>query len=83
MIQRISIDEDLVHYDTFRAIVGDGRKADLIDGVVFMASPDTKINNTLNGFLFKLISDYIEARGIDGFVFFSRYACRISDIRSP
>jgi Uma2 family endonuclease len=48
-----------------------------------MASPDTKINNTLNGFLFRLMSDYVEARGIPGFVFFSRYACRISEFRAP
>ena len=88
MIQRLpksaaSITDDLVRYDTFRAIVGDGQKADLIDGVIYMASPDSKINNTLNGFLFKLISGYSEAKDIDGFVFFSRYACRISDIRAP
>ena len=88
MIQRLTttavpVTDDLVRYDTFRAIVGDGQKADLIDGVIFMASPDSKINNSLNGFLFKLISGYVEAKDIDGFVFFSRYACRISDIRAP
>jgi Uma2 family endonuclease len=88
MIQRLPISaeliaDDLVRYETFRAIVGDGRKADLIDGVIYMASPDTKINNTLNGFLFQLISGFIAARDIDGFAFFSRYACRISDIRAP
>ncbi len=83
MIQRLTTDDDLVHYDTFRAIVGDGQKADLIDGVIYMASPDSKINNTLNGFLFRLMCDYIEARGIEGFVFFSHYSCRISDIRAP
>lgn len=88
MIQRFSVPDDtiaddLVRYETFRAIVGDGQKADLIDGVIYMASPDSKINNTLNGLLFTLISNYIEAKGIDGFVFFSRYACRISEIRAP
>jgi len=88
MVQRIPgfaapFADDLVRYDTFRAIVGDGQKADLIDGVIYMASPDSRINNKLNGFLFNLISMYIEARDIDGFVFFSRYACRISDIRAP
>jgi Uma2 family endonuclease len=83
MIQRLAIDDDLVRYETFRAIVGDGQKADLIDGVIYTASPDSKINNTLNGFIFRLMCDYIEARKIDGFVFFSRYACRISEIRAP
>lgn len=88
MVQRYpssaeSFVDDLVRYDTFRAIVGDGQKADLIDGVIYMASPDSRLNNTLNGFLFTLISNYVEARDIDGFVFFSRYACRISDVRAP
>jgi Uma2 family endonuclease len=88
MIQRLPttaapLADDLVRYETFRAIVGDGQKADLIDGVIYMASPDSRINNTLNGFLFKLISGFIEAKNIDGFAFFSRYACRISDIRAP
>jgi Uma2 family endonuclease len=67
----------------FRAIVSDGAKADLIDGVIYMASPDTRLNNTLNGLIFRLISGYIEARGIEGFVFFSRFACRLSEFRAP
>jgi len=83
MSQQLAIDDDLVTYDLFRALVGDGRKADLLDGVIYMASPDTKISNTLNGFLFNMMSGHIDARDIDGFVFFSRFACRISDTRAP
>jgi Uma2 family endonuclease len=83
MIQKTRMDSDLVDYKSYRALVEDGQKADLIDGVIYMASPDKKINNTLNGFLFKLLSDFIEARGIDGFVFFSRFSCRITDYRAP
>ena len=83
MIQRAPVGDDLIRYDLFRALVADGRKADLIDGVIYMASPDNKINNTLNGFLFKLISIYVEARDIDGFTFISRFSCRITDLRAP
>jgi Uma2 family endonuclease len=83
MIQRATVGDDLIRYDLFRAMVGDGQKADLIDGVIYLASPDSRLNNTLNGFLFNLISGFIEARGIDGFVFFSRFACRITEYRAP
>jgi Uma2 family endonuclease len=83
MIQRARVDDDLVRYRSFRALIGDGQKADLIDGVIYMASPDTRLSNELNSFVFRLIADYIEAQQIDGFAFFSRFACRISDLRAP
>src|SRR5829696_954742 len=83
MIQRAPSRDDLANYDFFRAVIGDGRKADLIDGVIYMASPDTRINNELNGFLYRLLSGFVEAKKIDGFVFFSRFACKISDFRAP
>lgn len=37
--------------DDFFDLVQDGEKADLIDGVIFMASPDTPRNDDLGGFL--------------------------------
>lgn len=83
MIQRLPIADDLITFDDFLALVGDGQKADLIDGVIYMASPDSKRNNSLNLFLAALIDDYTAARGIDGFTFISRFACKITDYRSP
>jgi|KBSSwiStaDraftv2_1062776.scaffolds.fasta_scaffold509692_2 Uma2 family endonuclease len=83
MIQRAPIDDDLARYDFFRAVVGDGRKADLIDGVIYMASPDTKLNTTLNIFLTYLVEGFTAARNIGGFTFSNRYACRITDLRAP
>ncbi len=83
MIQRMPIAEDLITFDDFLALVGDGQKADLIDGVIYMASPDSKRNNSLNLFLAALIDDYTAARGIDGFTFMSRFACKLTDFRSP
>src|SRR5262249_9407179 len=74
---------DLVDYETYRALVHDGEKADLIDGVIYMASPDTKLSNTLNLLLANLIDGYITARNIDGFVFLSRFSCKISEFRAP
>lgn len=83
MIQRATVDDDLVRYDLFRAVVADGRKADLIDGVIYMASPDTRLANTLNSFLAYLIQGYTNARNIAGFTFLSRFACRITEYRAP
>src|SRR5437868_11020875 len=83
MIQRSPRAAGLVDYETYRVLVHDGEKADLIDGVIYMASPDTKLSNTLNLFLANLIDGYITARKIDGFVFLSRFSCKITDFRAP
>jgi Uma2 family endonuclease len=83
MIQRLSKSTKLVDYETYRAIVEDGEKADLIDGVIYMASPDTRLSNNLNGLLYQLIDGFIAAKDIDGFAFFSRFSCKLSDYRAP
>ena len=83
MIQPMPIADDLITFDSFVALVGDGQKADLIDGVIYMASPDTRISNTLGGFIYQLIEGYITARNIDGFTFISRFACKINELRAP
>jgi len=78
-----AISDDLVTFDAFCDLVEDGQKADLIDGVIYMASPDSKRANSLNLFLGNLLDGYIAAKEIDGDVFISRYACRITDVRAP
>lgn len=50
MIQRTPIAEDLVTFDEFCRLVRDGQKADLIDGVIYMASPDSRRSNKLTSF---------------------------------
>jgi Uma2 family endonuclease len=83
MIQRAAPVTRLIDYETYRKLVEDGEKADLIDGVIYMASPDKKTNNTLNGLLYVLIEQYTAARDIDGFTFFSRFSCKLTDYRAP
>jgi Uma2 family endonuclease len=83
MIHKARAGVGLVDYETYRALVKDGQKADLIDGVIYMASPDTRLNNSLNGFLYQLIEGFTAAREIEGFAFFSRFSCKISDFRAP
>ena len=73
---------DLVTVETFFALVGDGEKADLIDGVIYMASPHTRTNDRIGGFIAYLLRGYAEARKA-GEVFGSRFAFVLSPIRAP
>jgi Uma2 family endonuclease len=83
MIQRASKATGLVDYETYRILVEDGEKADLIDGVIYMASPETPLSNSLVLFIANLIDGFTAARDIDGFTFNSRVSCKITDYRAP
>jgi Uma2 family endonuclease len=83
MIHRAAPTTRLIDCKTYCKLVEDGEKADLIDGVIYMASPEKKDHNSLNGFIYRLIADYCEARDIEGFVLFSRFTCKLSDYRAP
>jgi Uma2 family endonuclease len=75
--------EDLVTAEDFYRLVPDGQKADLIDGVIFMASPDSLRANKLTVFVCRLISGFVEARDCGGEVLSSRFAFELSDLRAP
>jgi Uma2 family endonuclease len=75
--------DDLVTVEEFHSLVPDGQKADLIDGVIYMASPDSLRANELTLFLSWLFRGFIEARGAGGKVVFSRYAFRLGDFSAP
>jgi len=75
--------QDLVTVEEFYRLVPDGQKADLIDGVIYMASPDSRRANSLTGFLYRLIAGFVEARGLGGEPFISRYAFAVTDMRAP
>jgi Uma2 family endonuclease len=75
--------EDLVTVEDFYHVVPDGQKADLIDGVIYMASPDSLRANKVTGFVWFLLNGFLEARGIGGTVVFSRYAFRLSEFHAP
>src|SRR5438876_12362598 len=74
---------DLVTVSEFYRLVRDGQKADLIDGVIYMASPDTERSNDLNGFVFFLVRGYNGAKKLRGRVFVSRFAYRLTKYRAP
>jgi Uma2 family endonuclease len=68
--------------EDFYRLVPDGTKADLIDGYIYVSSPDSERNNDLNGFLAFVMRGYVEATGA-GKVYLSRFAFRLAHRRAP
>jgi len=83
MISKVENTVEMVTYEEFCALVPDGQKADLIDGVVYMASPDSMHANKINLFIAYLVEGYIGAKGISGEVRLSRAACRLTRFNAP
>jgi Uma2 family endonuclease len=71
-----------VTFDDFCFLVKDGQKADLIDGVIYMASPDNTDANDLFVWLITLFFDFAEWYDL-GKVYGSRVAFRVNNINSP
>jgi Uma2 family endonuclease len=69
-------------YDDFHAIIHDNQKGDLIDGVIYMASPENTEANDLFGWLYTVMRCYISKRKL-GRIFGSRVACRLDDTNAP
>lgn len=75
-------DSDLYTAEEFYILVPDGQKADLIDGVIYMSSPDTMRNDDLTNFLNFLMSGFAEERAL-GRVQGSRYAFKLGENHAP
>jgi Uma2 family endonuclease len=69
-------------FEDFCAMVHDGEKADLLDGVIYMASPDNTDAADLFVWLMTLLADYVQELDL-GKVYGSRVAFRLSDTYSP
>jgi Uma2 family endonuclease len=69
-------------FEDFCALVKDGEKADLIDGVIYMASPDNTDANSLFMWLGGLIDLFVEQKEL-GEVYGSRVAFRLDDTNGP
>lgn len=72
----------LYTFDDFCALVRDGDKADLIDGVIYMSSPDNTDANRLFGWLFGLLILFLQKTKL-GEAFGSRVAFRLDDTNGP
>ncbi len=71
-----------IDFEDFCLLVKDGEKADLIDGVIYMASPDNTDANKLNGWLLALMSIYARRKDL-GQVYVSRVAFRLDKKNGP
>lgn len=69
-------------FEDFCLLVKDGEKGDLIDGGIYMSSPENTDANTLFLWLLRLISDFVEEREL-GEVFASRVAFRLEEHHGP
>jgi Uma2 family endonuclease len=69
-------------YDDFCTLVGDGCKGDLIDGVIYMASPENLRANDLGNWLTMVLRVFVRRRGL-GRVFSSRVAYRLDNKNAP
>jgi hypothetical protein len=69
-------------FEEFCMLVPDGQKADLVDGVIYMASPDNTDAGKLFGWLFRLMGDFVEERDL-GEVHGSRIAFKLGERQCP
>jgi Uma2 family endonuclease len=69
-------------FEEFLDIVPDGQKADLLDGVIYMASRDNVPSNDLNAWLSRVLGGYVEVKQL-GKVYVARVAYRIGDKGGP
>ncbi len=69
-------------FDDFCALVSDGQKADLINGVIYMASPDNTDANELFMWFGGLLYDYAQVRDL-GKVYGSRVAFQLDANNGP
>ena len=69
-------------FEDFCLLIKDGEKGDLIDGVIYMSSPESTGENTLSTFFMMLIGDFVEEREL-GRVFASRVAFRLGKYQGP
>ena len=68
--------------DQFVQLIEDGQKADLLDGVIYMASPDSPGAARVNGFLYGLLDFYVAEFEL-GEVYGPRSAFRLADTYAP
>ena len=71
-----------ITFEEFVEMVPDGQKADLLDGVIYMASPDNTDAAKLNIWLGMIIGSFVELNEL-GTVYFSRVAYRLGAKRGP
>lgn len=73
----VSSASDLMTFEDFCVLVSEGRKADLIEGVIYMASPDSRRANQLTSLVDFLWRGFVSTRGLGGEVYVNRFAFQL------
>jgi Uma2 family endonuclease len=73
----------LYSFEEFCDLIPEGQKADLIDGVIYMASPDNIEHYSIYRWLSRIIADFLEERMILGEIFGCRIAFRLGQANGP
>ena len=68
--------------DQFVELVDDGQKADLLDGMICMASPGSRAAAEVNAFLTSLLCLFVQERGL-GQIYGPRSAFRLAESYAP
>jgi Uma2 family endonuclease len=71
-----------ITFEEFCYLVKEGQKADLIDGVIYMASPDNTDANYIEDWLIHVLGGYIAWKGL-GRLMHSRVAFRLNQVNAP
>lgn len=74
--------QDLFTFEDFCFLVKDGQKADLIDGVIYMTSPDSTDGFRLSKWLLTMVDEYVDELDL-GEIFGIRIAFRLDVRQSP
>src|SRR5689334_22041906 len=69
-------------FDDFCRLIPDGQKADLIDGVIYMASPDNTDAGELNAWLIAVLLTFVLRKNL-GKIYGSRIAFRLDRHSGP
>jgi Uma2 family endonuclease len=78
----VAIRSRAINFEDFCRVIREDQKADLIDGVIYMASPENTEANDLFGFLFALFRIFARKRKL-GKVYGSRVAFRLGETGGP
>jgi Uma2 family endonuclease len=74
--------DKLLTFEDFCRLVKDGQKADLLDGVIYIASPDNTDANLINGWLYTLMFLFIQGKKL-GHLYVSRVAYLLDEHNAP
>jgi Uma2 family endonuclease len=79
----VALEHRLWTFADFCERIPEGLKADLIEGVIYVASPDNIQHYDVNSWLQMLISRYLKERKIEGRLFGYKIAFRLSEKNGP